>query len=79
MRSLLALLEQLDADCASVSLDVWLSCVAVIHAPDFSAAAREAPDDVPMDALFQCAWWFGKRVEVDFQPRGEATPSHAQE
>lgn len=38
-----------------VTPDVFLSCVAILHAEDFTSAAREAPADVTLDALYRVA------------------------
>lgn len=51
-----------------VTPDVLLSCVAILHAEDFTRAAREAPTDVTLDALYRVASWHGLKIDVRIGP-----------
>lgn len=59
----------LTAQDLDVTLDVFLSCVAILHAEDFTRAAREAPADVTLDALYRVAWWHGLKIDLRIGPQ----------
>lgn len=52
-----------------VTPDMFLSCVAILHAEDFTRAAREAPADVTLDALYRVAWWHGIKIDLRIGPQ----------
>lgn len=73
-RSLVVLLEELDARTLEIPFADYLSAVAIFYAPDPLVAARRAPLTVTLEQIHRVAWFHGLDLHVALTQR---TPPQA--